>query len=251
MLDSLGQSVPKPRLLGTSMPSAESRSAFGSAETRSPYHFATFVEAHPVKPEYTDVQKNAWARERSHRDAKAILTPRWQAYHEGGSNKPPFALSLDEDQRALPSLGRGRAAISQAFAGMATPRDLLGAQRLGGLTDFGLSPTPQPRNRPVGKERLKEEQKPMSARATNLDHTTDLGRCSFFDCNSQMMRHRELLSKPVNLGFSFPKNEAFRRASVVARAGKINALERLGEYYPLNHSVLQAQYRLDGCDLCL
>jgi len=174
-----------------------------------------------------------------------------------GPPRPPYAYCLTDDPRALPSVAAG--GMRPGPAGMKTARDLIGASRVGGMTDFGLAPTPEPRGLPLGRETfqvagattLREPGKPKVDSLRQFENMVAFAsprvRPEELYESPRMMKHRDLRSAPQCLGFVYPSAKStFAPQQAAASEGRASgASSRRDEYYPLSHTVLQAQYRVD------
>lgn len=275
MLDAMGQKMTKPRLRGAAIPPPSARGPPAHAPL-SVYHYAASPDAHPVGTVRSEAQRHALAQEML--KSQDRISGRWHrdAGPSGvGPIRPPYALvppstpgGSDDDPYA-PG-GRRAASGRDDTAGMPTARDLIGAAKLGGLTDFGLAPAPEPRSRPVGQEKFKLVSAAV-LRAGSQDASSPLtgrgagprGAAAAFASprlrpeelyeNPRMMKHRDLRSKPQCLGFVFPnaKHSEPRGGDAAVEDSVVQDAQRLTEYYPLSHCVLQAQYRLNGTSHCL
>mmetsp|Transcript_119769 Transcript_119769/g.374517 ORF Transcript_119769/g.374517 Transcript_119769/m.374517 type:complete len:265 (-) Transcript_119769:91-885(-) len=184
----------------------------------------------------------------------------------GQSVRPPWALALQEDPRALPSQAPGGRPYD-ALAGLITPRDLIGAPAIGGTVDFGMEMPPQPRGRPLGRERFQAvgasavaaAEAPRQGLAGSAGRGLDGGASAFQsprrrplgDESPRMMKHRGLRSAPRNMGFVYPTmrpgtTEQAPMSNPTAQAPASSACTS----YPLSHNVLKAQFRTDGVLHC-
>jgi len=136
--------------------------------------------------------------------------------------------------------------------------------------DFGLAPTPLPRNRPVDQKRF-EVSGTLQLTASKLTAASEgssrLGTADTMTFHEAMMsaalpapdsflesprrmKHLGLKSAPTNLGFVYPNSHKdLKRPST--ESSKDTIPYQRGEYHPLCHSVMAAQYSKSGTYHCI
>lgn len=109
----------------------------------------------PGQPDYhSDVQRTAFRKQAQHN--QRARSEQWNRTQTQLSDpkRAPWADALQEDPRAFPECA-SKGPQKAGAAGLPTPLDIRGAERIGGTVDFGLGPSPtEPRDRPVGGQRL-------------------------------------------------------------------------------------------------